>query len=143
MEPPKAPKTPKEMTESANILPELRHEELTGAIRQTAFEVHRYFGNGFLEKIYEGALENRLRKMGHAVARQMPLEVADEDGTIVGHYNVDLLVDGLVLLEIKAVRQLVPEHHAQILNYLKATRIRVGMLINFGATRIQIKRFTL
>ncbi len=130
------------MTQSTTQLPELMHEDLTGAIRQTAFEVHRYFGNGFLEKIYEGALENRLRKKGHSVARQVPLEVTDEDGTAVGHYNVDLLVDDVVLLEVKAVRQLVSEHHAQILNYLKATGIRVGMLINFGATRIQIKRFT-
>lgn len=131
------------MKDNANDLPALHHEELTGAIRQTAFEVHRYFGNGFLEKIYEGALENRLRKKGHTVARQVPLEVVDEDGTVVGHYNVDLLIEGLVLLEIKAARQLVPEHQAQILNYLKATGIRVGMLINFGATRIQIKRFTI
>ncbi|TVQ36812.1 MAG: GxxExxY protein [Wenzhouxiangella sp.] len=130
------------MEPTDKILPALRHEEITASIRQTAFEVHRYFGNGFLEKIYEGALENRLRKLGHEVGRQVPLEVADEDGTLVGHYNVDLLVDGKVLLEIKAVRQLIPEHQAQILNYLKATGIRVGMLINFGTEKVQIKRFT-
>lgn len=130
------------LMESSNQ-PELFHEELTGNIRQAAFDVHQYFGNGFLEKVYEGALENRLRKQGHEVARQIPLAVHDEDGTEVGNYTADLLIDKVVLIEIKAANQLSKEHHAQILNYLKATGIRVGLLINFGQSRLQFKRFIL
>ncbi len=123
--------------------PKLVHEELTGLIRQTAFEIHQYFGPGFLEKVYEGALESRLGKSGLTVQRQMPLAVADEGGTIVGSYTADLLINNLVLIEAKAVKLLASEHHAQILNYLKATGIKVGMLINFGNARLQVKRFTL
>jgi GxxExxY protein len=124
-------------------LPELAHEKLTGEIRQTAFDVHRYLGNGFLEKVYENALAHRLGKRGHDVAGQAALSVRDEDGTVVGHYVADLVVDGTVLVEIKAVRGLTAEHYAQILNYLKATGLRIGLLLNFGRRRLEVKRFTM
>jgi len=119
----------------------LIHEELTAAIRQTAFEVHRYFGKGFLEKIYENALQNRLGKQGIHVDTQVALSVQDEDGTVVGNYVADMLVDEKILIEIKATNKLSTDHNAQIINYLKATNIEVGLLINFGSQRIQIKRF--
>ena len=118
----------------------LIHGELTGSILQTAYDVHAYFGCGFLEKVYERALVNRLSKAGLQVDHQFPLNVMDEDGTIVGNYVADLIVDKQVLVEIKAVRALLPEHQAQILNYLKTTGLRVGMLINFGASKLQTKR---
>lgn len=119
----------------------LVHEDLTGLIRQTAFEVHEYFGNGFLEKVYENALAHRLRKRCLPVGQRIPVKVRDEDGTIVGDYEVDLLVKECVLIEIKAVKKLAPEHVAQVLNYLKATGIEVGLLVNFGSYRFELKRF--
>lgn len=110
-------------------------------IRQTAFEAHRYFGSGFLEKVYENALVNRLRKRGLGVQQQARLKVLDEDGTVVGQYAADLLVEGRVIVEVKAIASLTNEHAAQVLNYLKVSRLRVGLLLNFGATRLCCRRF--
>lgn len=92
---------------------ELIHGQLTGDIRQVAFEIHRYFGYGFLEKVYENRLAHRLRKGGHVAVQQSPLSVRDYDGTIVGEYFADILVDGLVVVEIKAAVALRPEHQAK------------------------------
>ncbi|WP_376692097.1 GxxExxY protein [Wenzhouxiangella sp. EGI_FJ10409] len=131
------------MSDSSAPQPDLLYAELTERIRQTAFEIHRYFGNGFLEKVYEGALENRLQKQGISVHRQAPLRVKDEDGTTVGHYTADLIIAGRVLIEIKATGNLVPEHQAQLLNYLKTTGIKVGLIINFGNRKLQLKRMAL
>jgi len=127
----------------------LVHEELTGLVRQTAFETHVYFGKGFLEKVYKGFLEkvyenalaNRLRRKGLDVAQQRAVRVYDEDGTVVGDYVADLIVTGCVLIEVKAVTALTDEHVAQVLNYLKAARIRVGVLVNFGARKLEFRRF--
>ena len=123
--------------------PRLLHGETTGLIRQTAFEVHCYFGPWYLEKVYENALVHCLRKAGLVVDQQRSLVVRDEDGTVIGDYFADLLVSGLVLVEIKAVKSLVPEHVAQLLNYLKTSETSVGLLINFGAPRLQVRRFVL
>ena len=120
---------------------ELVHEGLTGVLRHTAFEAHSYFGSGFLEKVYENALVNRLRKKGLEVAQQRSLLVRDEDGTLVGEYVADLIVNECVLVEVKAVKALTNEHIAQLLNYLKATGIRLGILVNFGASKLEFKRF--
>jgi GxxExxY protein len=119
----------------------LLHEELSGLIRQTAFETHRYFGPGFLEKVYENVLVNRLRKKGLDVKAQQALVVHDEDGTVVGDYDADLFVESCVVVEVKAARALAGEHVAQLLNYLKASRTQLGLLINFGATKLEYKRF--
>jgi GxxExxY protein len=135
-EPPKTPKTPKEHMSQ----PELVHGGLTGVIRQTAFEAHTYFRNGFLEKIYENSLANRLRKKGLRVAQQVPMAVRDEDGTIVGDYLADLLVEDCVVVEVKAASALVAENDAQLLNYLKASGLTVGVLINFGTPKLQFRR---
>lgn len=117
------------------------HGELTGRIRQTAFEVHRYFRYGFLEKVYENALAHRLRKQGLRVEQQKAIAVKDEDGTEVGEYYADLLIEGFLIVEIKATRSIAPEHVSQLLNYLRATGGELGILVNFGACRMEFRRF--
>ena len=109
-------------------------------IRQVAYDLHVYLGVGFLEKVYENALAHRLEKIGMDVKAQVPIQVADEDGFIIGDYVADLLVDG-VPIELKAVSSLVPVHVAQLLNYLKATGIRHGLLINFGSEKFECRKF--
>ena len=111
--------------------------ELASQVGQIAYRVHEYFGNGLLEKVYESALEHRLIKAGCKVERQKPLKVFDEDGYCVGDYFVDMLVNDGLIVELKAVKSLVPEHFAQIMNYLKITRNPVGLLINFGSYKIR------
>jgi GxxExxY protein len=118
-------------------------EEITDTVRQTGFETHVYFKNGFLEKVYENAVANRLRKKGVQVVQQHPLSVYDEDGMIVGEYVADLLVEGVVIVELKAVRAIDNNHYAQVLAYLKASKMKHGMLMNFGAPKFQVKKFIL
>ena len=116
-------------------------KNLADIVRETAYKVHVYLGVGFLEKVYENALVNRLRKSGHRVEQQVTVKVYDEDGTIIGDYVADLLVDGSLLIELKAVKTLLHEHEAQLINYLKATKIKHGMLINFGSQKFEIRKF--
>ena len=118
----------------------LLHEELSGFVRQTAFEVHQYFGPGFLEKVHANALAHRLRKKGVEVQQGQALLVHDEDGTVVGEYQTDLLVDGRALVEVKAAKCVVGGHVAQLLHYLKATGTRLGLLVNFGAPKLELDR---
>ena len=96
-------------------------------------------GPGFLEKVYENALAHELRSAGLAVEQQKALKVYYRD-IVVGEYMADLLVEGLVVVELKAVRAFDDIHLAQCLNYLKATGLKVGLLINFGTRKVQIKR---
>jgi GxxExxY protein len=117
--------------------------QLTDTVRQTAFEVHRYFGPGHLEKVYENALANRLRKLGLDVKPQHPLTVRDEDGTVVGDYYADILVNDCLILELKAARDIAEEHIAQILGYLRAARIEHGALLNFGGAKFQIRKLAM
>jgi len=117
--------------------------ELCDVVRETAFAVHRYHGPGHLEKIYENALANRLRKLGHKVEQQRPLQVRDEDGTVLGDFFADLVVDDLIILELKAVRAVVGEHVAQILGYMRSSGQEHGLLLNFGASRFYIKKYAL
>ena len=116
--------------------------ELASQVGQIAYRVHEYFGNGLLEKVYESALEHRLMKAGCKVERQKPLKVFDEDGYCVGDYFVDMLVNDSLIVELKAVKSLVPEHFAQIMNYLKITRNPVGLLINFGSYKFERRTIT-
>ncbi len=118
-----------------------RIRECCAQIRQTAFDIHVYFGHGHLEKVYENTLAHRLRKLGLQVRQQHPVQVYDEDATMVGAYVVDLLVEESLLIEIKATKALAPEHEAQILGYLKASRMEHGLLINFGSFRFEIRKF--
>ena len=116
---------------------------LTDTIRQTAFEIHRYFGPGHLEKVYANSLANRLRKLGLNVKQQHSLTVRDEDGTIVGDYCADMLVEDCLVLELKATRDTTDEHVAQVLGYLRAARVEHGALLNFGAKHFQIRKLAM
>jgi len=114
---------------------------LCDQIRQTACDIHVYHAHGHLEKVYENALAHRLRKAGLDVKQQHPIQVFDEDGTLIGDYLADLLVAGEVIVELKAVKALAPEHEAQVLGYLKSARLEHGLLINFGSYRFEIRKF--
>ena len=124
-------------------MPHMNIQELTDLARQTAYEAHVYLKNGYLEKVYENALANRLRKRGLRVLQQHPLHVLDEDRTIVGEYYADLWVDDQLIVELKAVRALNENHVAQILSYLKTSGVKHGMLMNFGTPRFEVKKFIL
>jgi len=114
---------------------------LCDRVRQTAYDIHVYLGHGHLEKVYKNALAHRPRKLGLNVKHQHPLEVFDEDGTILGEYIADLLVDGLLIVEIKAAKSLAIEHEAQILAYLRSARLEHGLLVNFGSPKFEIRKF--
>ena len=114
---------------------------LCDQVRQTAYDIHLYHGQGHLEKVYENALAHRLRKAGLDVKQQHPIKVYDEDGTLLGDYLADLLVAGELIIELKAVKALGGEHEAQILGYLKSARREHGLLINFGSYRFEIRKF--
>ena len=117
--------------------------ELCDLIRDTAFAIHVYHGHGHLEKVYENALLHRLAKAGLSVRPQQPLQVFDEDGTVIGDYFADLLVDDRLVVEVKAAKHLAEEHTAQILGYLKSSRKEHGLLINFGSYKFQIKKYAM
>lgn len=116
-------------------------KELCAAVRETSLAAHRFFRHGHAEKVYENSLRNRLRKKGLGVEQQVPIEVRDEDGSIVGDYIADLLVEEELILELKAVNQLWSEHTAQVLGYLRAANLEHAMLINFGSPKIEFKKF--
>jgi GxxExxY protein len=114
---------------------------LCDIVRETGFAIHRYHGPGHLEKIYENALVHRLRKRGVAVESQFRLEVHDEDGTLLGEFHADLLIERMLVIEIKAARAVAPEHVAQLLGYLRSARLAHGALLNFGAAVFHIKMY--
>jgi GxxExxY protein len=118
-------------------------KELCDVVRETAYAIHVYHGHGHLEKVYENALANRLQKAGIEVKQQHPLNVYDEDGTMIGEYFADLLVDGRLVVELKACRATADEHIAQILGYLKSAKIEDGLLINFGSYKFEIKKYVM
>ena len=115
--------------------------QLCDIVRETSFAIHKYHRNGHLEKVYENALVHRLRKLGLRVEQQFPLIVYDKDGTSVGDYFADLLVENCLVVELKACKAMADEHVSQILGYLKSSRIETGLLINFGAPKLQIKKY--
>lgn len=117
--------------------------ELCNTIRETSFAIHGYLRHGHQEKVYENALANRLRKLSLDIKQQYPLQVSDEEGTLLGSYYADLYVDNKLVVELKACSILIGEHVAQLLGYLRATRIEHGLLINFGSPRLQIKKYIL
>jgi GxxExxY protein len=115
---------------------------LTRCIIGCAMTVSNKLGAGFLEKIYENALAIELRKAGLKVEQQKPLAVF-YDGILVGEYFADVIVNGVVLLELKAAKAMDENHQAQLLNYLKATGFHIGLILNFGTPRLGIKRMVL
>lgn len=115
------------------------HKELTYQIIGAAFEVQKVLGYGFLEKIYENALIQELQLRGIRVATQYPIKV-EYKGVEVGDYYADMIVENKVIVELKTGKTFNPIHEAQLLNYLKATETKVGLLINFGEEKCEHKR---
>jgi GxxExxY protein len=115
------------------------HQDLTEIIISAAFDVSKELGTGFLESVYEKSLQVVLLQKGLRVELQVPLAVTFR-GITVGNYYADMIVDGKVLAELKAVTRILGEHKAQVINYLKATDIDVGLLINFGTPKIEYFR---
>ncbi len=115
--------------------------QLCDIVRETSFALHRYHRNGHMEKVYENGLAHRLRKQGLDVKQQHPLSVHDEDGTILGEFFADLLVENRMIVELKATRAIADEHIAQLLGYLKSSRIETGLLINFGTPILSVKKY--
>jgi GxxExxY protein len=116
----------------------MKDDDLTQKIIGCAYTVHNSLGPGFLEKVYENALRIELEKLGLEVKQQEPIKVA-YDGQVVGEYYADLWVDGRVMIELKAAQTLVKQHEVQLVNYLAATGIDCGLLLNFGPS-VQVKR---
>jgi GxxExxY protein len=117
-------------------------DELSRKVIGEAMHVHRVLGAGFAEIVYKNALLIRLKKIGLRIESEKPLPVYFE-GEIVGTFATDVIVEGRLLLELKAVSALVAAHEVQLVNYLTATKIEVGLLLNFGSRSLEIKRRTL
>ena len=125
--------------EEMNEVKEADIEDLVARIRQIAYDLHVYLGAGLLEKVYENGMMHRLRKAGFHVEAQKPLRVFDNDGFCLGEYFADLVVEDVVVVELKAVQCIANEHYAQILNYLKITGAPAGLLINFGSYKFEVR----
>ena len=117
---------------------EYLHSDLTERIIKAFYAVYNTLGYGFLERVYENAMFLELQSMNLAVVRQSPITVSYQ-GQEVGQYFADLMVEDSVIVELKAAETICKEHEYQLINYLKATRIEVGLLLNFG-TKPQVKR---
>lgn len=115
------------------------YDELTQKILAACFEVSRELGAGFLESVYEKALFVALKEKGLKAVCQVPLKVKFR-GVIVGEFYADILVEDKVLIELKAVSRIIGEHKAQVINYLKATGIEIGLLVNFGNAKLEYYR---
>jgi GxxExxY protein len=116
----------------------MKDENLTKIVIGCAFQVHNALGAGFLEKVYENAMQIELTKQGLNVRQQAPIMV-HYDGQIVGEFYADLWIEDCVIVELKAVRSLDKAHEVQLVNYLTATGIDTGLLLNFGPS-VQVKR---
>ncbi len=117
----------------------LEHEKITEAIIGSAFEVYNILGYGFLEKVYQRAMQVELLRRGYSVELESQIKVKFK-GVIVGEYAADLFVEYKVIVELKVAKNYNPEDEAQLLNELKATGIKVGLLINFGREKVEFKR---
>ena len=115
--------------------------KLCDVIRETSLEIHRYLRSGFTEKIYENALAHRLRKKGVQAEQQQCVRVFDEDGTLLGLLRTDILIDKILICEVKSCSALVDAHTAQLLGYLRATQLQHGLLVNFGGPKLEIKKY--
>ncbi len=104
---------------------------LTSRVISCFYKVYNTLGFGFLEKIYENAMKIELEKAGFSVERQKQIKVY-YDGNIVGEYYADLIIEGKIIIELKAAESLIKEHELQLINYLKSTKIEIGLLLNFG-----------
>lgn len=116
------------------------YEDITKKILEACFEVSNELGTGYLESVYEKALLIALRQKGLKAENQISLQVKFR-GEVVGEFFVDILVENKILIELKVVNALTKEFYAQTINYLKATDIEVGLLINFGNAKLEYRRF--
>ena len=116
--------------------------EITYKINGAVFEVNRILGPGFLEKVYENALLKELKRQGLKAENQVPIKVYYKE-ECVGEYFADLLVEDKVIVELKTAKRIEKIHEAQLLNYLKATGIQIGLLVNFRHPKAEIKRLVL
>ena len=120
----------------------LIYEQETYAIRGAVFEVYKEMGCGFLESVYQECLEKELESRGIPFVAQPELKLNYKDSVLQQTYKPDFICYTLIILELKAVKDIAPEHKAQIINYLKATELKLGLLINFGShPKVQIERF--
>ncbi|MFW6438002.1 MAG: GxxExxY protein [Armatimonadota bacterium] len=117
----------------------MQHAELTGQIIGACYDVANDLGHGFVESVYQRALFIALQERNLNVASEVPLNVWYH-GQVVGEFVADLVVDGVVLIELKAAKRLVPDHQAQVINYLNGTGLPIGLLANFGRLSVEIKR---
>jgi len=117
----------------------MQFEELTGKIIGLAFKVYNRMGFGFLEAVYENCMLIEFRKAGLRAESQKPITVY-YDGEVVGEFEADILVENEIILELKSVRQLAKAHEVQLVNYLVATEKDVGLLLNFGEQKVEVKR---
>ena len=117
----------------------MEHEKLTETIIGRAMQVHRTLGPGFLESVYQKALAHELGKAGLRVECEKPIQVR-YDGVLVGDFAADMLVEELVMVENKAVQTLASAHEVQLVNYLTATGVEIGLLLNFGGEKLEFKR---
>ena len=118
----------------------LKHREITDVILNVFYKrVYAQLGYGFLEQVYENAMAYEVQESGLSVARQQKIDVYYR-GIVVGEYFADLVVDEKVIIELKAAQQLLPQHEAQLLNYLRATQYEVGLLLNFGPKPTHLRR---
>jgi len=118
----------------------LKYEEITKAIIGSAFEIYNILGYGFLEKVYQRAMQVELRQRGYSADLEPAIKVKFK-GVIVGDYAADLLVDNKIIVELKVAKKYSSKDEPQLLNELKATEMKVGLLINFGNERVEFKRF--
>ena len=118
---------------------QMQHSDVTSAIVAACFEVANELGHGFLESVYQKALVIALRSRRLAAEANVPLQVSYH-GHVVGEFFADILVEDKVIVELKVAKALAPEHQAQLINYLKASGLEVGLLINFGTPRLECKR---
>jgi GxxExxY protein len=117
--------------------------KICDAIREAGFGLHKYLGPGFRERVYERGMIHRLQKLGLVVRIQPSVMIYDEDGTELIEETMDLIVTDVLILELKAVRETSDADIAQLLGYLKATKFRHGLLINFGAPKFFIKKYVM
>jgi GxxExxY protein len=117
----------------------MEHDEITRQIIGCAYRVYNTMGHGFLESVYENCMLVELRKLGLHVENQRPIKVY-YDGHVVGNFEADLFVENMVIVELKAVGVILRIHEVQLVNYLKATGIDVGLLLNFGDQRVEVRR---
>ena len=124
------------------ITPDIEFEELSGRIINSAIEVHKKLGPGFLESIYQEALPIQLKKDGMRVEKQKEIDIY-YDNQQVGIHRLDLVIDEEIIIELKTVKDFDESHIAQVISYLKATGLKIGLLLNFSKASLQIKRIVL